>query len=48
MIRWLFLLLPVLGILAVDPTAGDYHAAKYVALMGGAFVCIALSLGRFA
>jgi tetratricopeptide (TPR) repeat protein len=42
--RWSILLLPVLGILAVDPLTGDYHAFKYVALMGGAFLCVALAL----
>ncbi|MHC4818682.1 MAG: O-antigen ligase family protein, partial [Planctomycetota bacterium] len=42
--RWSVLLLPVLGILAVDPLPGDFHAVKYVVLMGGAFVCVALAL----
>ena len=42
--RWSVLLLPVLGILAVDPSLGDFHAVKYVVLMGGAFVCVALAL----
>jgi O-antigen ligase len=42
--RWSVLLLPVLGILAVDPSPGDWHAVKYVVLMGGAFLCVALSL----
>jgi hypothetical protein len=42
--RWSVLLLPVLGILAVDPLPGDYHAVKYAVLMGGAFVCVALAL----
>jgi tetratricopeptide (TPR) repeat protein len=42
--RWSVLLLPVLGVLAVDPSPGDFHAVKYVVLMGGAFVCVALAL----
>jgi len=42
--RWSILLLPVLGILACDPLPGDFHAVKYLALMGGAFACVALAL----
>ncbi|MHC4972483.1 MAG: O-antigen ligase family protein [Planctomycetota bacterium] len=42
--RWPVLLLPVLGILAVDPVPGDWHAIKYVVLTAGAFVCVVLAL----
>lgn len=38
--RWLVLLLPPVAILAVDPVAFDYHAAKYAALMAGAVLCL--------
>lgn len=45
MTRWAVLLLPVAGLLAMDPWGGpDDHALKYVVLAMGAFVCVACSL----
>ncbi|HEX5137153.1 MAG TPA: O-antigen ligase family protein [Planctomycetota bacterium] len=45
MTRWVFLLLPVAGILACDPAGGlDDFAPKYVALALAAFACVACSL----
>jgi len=43
--RWSVLLLPVAGLLAIDPWSGpDDHAVKYVVLAAGAFVCVAASI----
>ena len=45
MTRWTFLLLPVAGILAYDPSGGlDGFAPKTVVLALGAFACVACSL----
>ncbi|MHC4548987.1 MAG: O-antigen ligase family protein [Planctomycetota bacterium] len=44
MTRWAVLLLPVLGILVVDPSPWNFHAVKYFVCMAGAFVCVALGL----
>ncbi|MFI5401575.1 MAG: O-antigen ligase family protein, partial [Planctomycetota bacterium] len=42
---WAVLLLPVAGLLALDPSGGpDDHAIKYLVLAAGAFFCVACSL----
>ncbi|MHC4340611.1 MAG: tetratricopeptide repeat protein [Planctomycetota bacterium] len=40
------LLLPVLGVLLIDPLPADFFAVKQVGLMAGSIVCIALALRR--